>query len=152
MCNSLLHRNNKLLKYGQVFRQSSWKLAQNGKDYSLTLKFQNFSKIFGGRCETWAPIWRHFPKFFEAVSKQQYRNETTIESSKLGTMYNCWGEKFDLASFFPKFGNLAILVTSWSQNWVKKGHICILYSNCKKIKLNNYGFLGVSNSFLRWGF
>ena len=41
-----------------------------------------------------------------------YRNQTTIESSKLGTMYIFWGEKFASFVIFPKFGNLTIFVTS----------------------------------------
>ena len=39
LCNSLLHRNKRLLISGQVFRQSCLKLVQNEEDYSLTLKF-----------------------------------------------------------------------------------------------------------------
>ena len=40
----LLHRNKRRLISGYVFRQSSWKLVQNEKDYSFTLKSQNFCK------------------------------------------------------------------------------------------------------------
>ena len=34
-----------------------------------TLKLQNFHKMFGERCETGTPLWRHFPKFFKTVLK-----------------------------------------------------------------------------------
>ena len=70
LCNSLSHRYKRSLIYAQVFCQSSSKLVQNEKDYSLTLKFQNFCKIFGGSCQTGAPLSRHFSKFFKPVLKQ----------------------------------------------------------------------------------
>ena len=43
-----------------------------------------------------ALFWGHFPKFFKAINY----NQKTIESSKLGSMYIFWGEKFDLQSKF----------------------------------------------------
>ena len=69
LCNSLLHRNERLLLSGKVLRPPSLKSEQNEKDYSLTLKFLKFCKIFGERCETGAPFWCQFSKFFKAVSK-----------------------------------------------------------------------------------
>ena len=48
-----------------------------------------------------------------------YHDQTTIESSKLGFMVIFRSEKFNLSSFFPKFGKLTILVTPYSQIWVK---------------------------------
>ena len=57
-CNSLLHRRKRILISGQVFCQFYWNLVENEKDYSLTLEFQIFSKMYGGRCETEAPLWQ----------------------------------------------------------------------------------------------
>ena len=48
-----------------------------------------------------------------------YHDQTTIESSKLGFVVIFRSEKFNLSSFFPKFGKLTILVTPYSQIWVK---------------------------------
>ena len=42
--------------------------------------------------------------------KAPYRHQTTTESSKLGTMYISWAEKFDLLSFFQ---NLEIWPSLW---------------------------------------
>ena len=52
-------------------------------------------KLFWGRCWNGDPLWGHFPEFFKAINYDQI----TIESSKLGTLYIFWGEKFDLQSF-----------------------------------------------------
>ena len=81
--------------------------------------------------------------------KAIYRDQTTIESSKLETMYFLrW--KIWSTVIFPKFG-------IWQSLWfhkvkigLKKDQIYIVYSNCdKNIKFNSYGFFEVSNSFLR---
>ena len=114
LCNSLLHRNNILLISKQGFC-TKW-LVQNEKDYILTLKLtlSIWSNVWNG-----GPSLTHLPKLFKAVSKQ-YISQTTIESSKLGTMYIFWDKKNWSSIIFSKFKNLTILVISLSQNWTKK--------------------------------
>ena len=101
LCNPLLGKIKKLLISGQFFRQSSWKLVQNEKDYGLTQKFLNFCKIVGGRWETRAPFWCHFPKFFKAVSKQYIATKQQWKVLKIRS-----------SVIFVKFGNSTILKTS----------------------------------------
>ena len=99
-----------------------------------------FCKLFWGRCWNGDPLWGHFPEFFKAINYDQI----TIESSKLGTLYIFWGEKFDLQSFWQSFWRHKVKI------WAKRGHICSLYSNRdRKIKFNICGFFENSNSFLR---
>ena len=75
------------------------------------------------------------------------------ESSKFGTMYTFSGEKFYFLSFFQNLGiswKFAIFHDPCDVIKLKRGPIRIIYSNCdKKIKLKNYDFFEVSNSFLR---
>ena len=47
------------------------------------------------------PLWRHFPKSSKSF-KAIYRNQTTTESFKLGTMYIFLDEKMDLLSLLQK--------------------------------------------------
>ena len=114
------------------------------KPESSTALQNIFCKIFGVRCEMGTPVWRHFPKFFKAVSMQH------IATKQQWKVLNLEPFVFREVKTSFMFGNSAILVTSWSQNWAKRNQVYILYSNCdKKInKLNNYGFFEVSNSFL----
>ena len=95
LCNSLLHRNRLLLLSGQVLRQFSLKLVQNEKDYSLTTKISNFCKILTGRCETEPSLWRHFNKFFKAVSKQYMATKQQQKVLNFEPCYFC-GENFYL--------------------------------------------------------
>ena len=110
LCNSLLQRNKWLLTSAQVFCQFLWKLVQNEEDCSLTLKFYFFCKIFWGRCWNGRPLWGLFPTFFNAIDYDQ----TTIENSKLGTMYIFWGEILIFYNFSKiwKFNNLCDVIKS----------------------------------------
>ena len=58
-----------------------------------------FCKIFGVRCEMGTPVWRHFPKFFKAVSMQHIATKQQWKVLNLEPFYISWGEKFDLPSF-----------------------------------------------------
>ena len=49
-------------------------LVQNEEHYSLTIKFQNFCEIFGGRFGTGFPFWCHFDVTFPNFSKQFQSN------------------------------------------------------------------------------
>ena len=90
-----------------------------------------------------------FSQIIQGSFKAIYRDQLTIESSKLETMCFLWWKIWSTV-IFPKFGNLTILVIPKSQNWLKKDQIYIVYSNCdKNIKFNSYCFFEVSNSFLR---
>ena len=75
------------------------------------------------------------------------------ESYKFGTMCTFSGEKFYFLSFFQNLGiswKFAIFHDPCDVIKLKRGPIRIIYSNCdKKIKLKNYDFFEVSNSFLR---
>ena len=88
------------------------------------------------------PLFDELSQILQSDVEAIYHDQTTVEGCKLGTMYisfewRIWSIRF------PKFGNLTFL-------WVKKGQICILYSNYdKKIKFNNYGFFKISSSFLK---
>lgn len=104
LCNSLLH-GKKTPYIWDRFSSFFLKIVQNEKDYSFTLTFCNFSKIFG-RCEMGAPHWCHFPKFFKAVLHSQI----TIESSKLRTMYFFFRWKIWSSVIFSSSGNLTILL------------------------------------------
>ena len=67
---SLLHGNKRVLISGQVYLQSSWKLGQNKKDYSLTLKPDPLFDVI-------------FLKSPKQSQRAIYGNQTTIQSSKL---------------------------------------------------------------------
>ena len=109
--NSLLHKIKRIFVSGQVFRQFSWKLVQNEKDYSLTLKFQNFCEILGGRCETIAPLRHHILRWwrqnigleFQDLMKIVSWTNTSPQSSIyfwLSSFYHNWYMKHEFASFF----------------------------------------------------
>ena len=87
MCNSLLHRNKRLLISGQVFRQFFFKLVRNEKDGSLTLKFKIFTKYFKEGVKQGNSLVSH-SQILQNISKATYRDQKAIEISKLGTMHN----------------------------------------------------------------
>ena len=69
------------------------------KPESSTALQNIFCKIFGVRCEMGTPVWRHFPKFFKAVSMQHIATKQQWKVLNLEPFYISWGEKFDLPSF-----------------------------------------------------
>ena len=77
------------------------------KDYSIKIKFQSFYEIFGGRCKSGASLWRHFPKFFKAVSKQCI---ATKQQYKILNLYFLRWKNWS-SVIFPKFWNFSMLVT-----------------------------------------
>ena len=72
-----------------------------------------------------------------------YRDETTMESFKLGAMCIFWGEKFDILSFYKiqKFSN-PFDVIKWK--WGQKGGKLVYYIPTV-IKISNSIFMVFSN-------
>ena len=127
----MLFRNKRFLISGQVFHQSSWKLVQNGKDYTYHQSF----KILLRKVWNEGPSMMSLSEILQSSFKAIYCNQT-IESSRLGAMYIFWGEKFDCSSFFQ---NLEIQQYLWRHKvkiGPKKDN---LY---KKIKVGNWIFWG----------
>ena len=106
LCNSLLNTNKRFLISRHVSSQFSWILVQNEKDYSLTL-FVIYLEEGAKR----GPLFDVSSQILQSSFKAIYRDQTTIESSKLETIYIFrWKIRYSL--IFSKFGNLTMLVTS----------------------------------------
>ena len=82
----------------------------------------------------WGPL---FDVTFPNSSKQfQCNISRPSNNGKFWTWNHLYFVRWKIWSSFI-FGNSAILVTSWSQNWAKRNQVYILYSNCDKKKTNS---------------
>ena len=80
--------------------------------------------MLGERCETGAPLWRHFPKLFQSF-KVVYRDPTTTESSTLLAICIIEGSNLIFQLNFQNPGIIISFVTLLSPNWVKRAQSCI---------------------------
>ena len=87
------------LYLGKFFISFFFKLVQNEKDGSLTLKFRIFTKYFKEGVKQGNSLASH-SQILQNIPRATYRDQKAIEISKLGTMHNSWDEKFDLSSIF----------------------------------------------------